>query len=254
MKGSRLQREGTENAASGEYSVEDSPFGRIVVARDAPQGFAVLYTTIDFHGRVTDGIAHEITSFIHGRFGIASALTTCTQVHGKTATRATHATRWRECDSCDALWTTERHVALGIKVADCLPIAMIDPIHDVMANIHSGWRGTAQRITDATLEALFESTPFDASEASAFLGPTIRACCFEVGEEVASQFDSAYVDRSREKPHVDLVQLTVDVLRKRGFKDERIHDSKLCTRCQGSIFHSYRREKSGGRNLALVAH
>src|SRR6185295_19413977 len=114
-RGSPLQRERTENAASGEYSVEDSPFGRIVVARDVPKGFAVLYTTNDFHGRLTDGIAHEIASFIHGRFGIAAALTTCTQVHGKTATRATHSPRWRECDSCDALWTTERHVALGIK-------------------------------------------------------------------------------------------------------------------------------------------
>ena len=249
-----MQREGTDNAASGEYSVENSPFGRIVVARNAPPGFAVLYTTIDFHGRLTDGIAHEITTFIHGRFGIQSALTTCTQVHGKTAKRATQSAQWRECDSCDALWTDERHVALGIKVADCLPIAMIDPIHDVMANIHSGWRGTAQRITDSTLDALVDSTSFDSSEASAFLGPTIRECCFEVGEEVASQFDSKYIDRSREKPHIDLPQLTIDVLRRRGFKEERIHDTKLCTRCQGSIFHSYRREKSGGRNLALLAH
>ena len=237
------------------FSIEESPFGRVVVANGAPRGFAVFYTTIDFHGRLSDGIAHEITDFIHGRFGMTASLTTCTQIHSKNVTRARHAAQWRECDSCDALWTDERHVALGIKVADCLPIAMIDPIHDVMANIHSGWRGTAQRITDTTLDEVTQSTSFDARASFAFLGPSIRACCFEVGEEVASQFDARYVDRSREKAHVDLVQLTIDVLRRRGFSDDRIHDSKLCTRCSGSIFHSFRRDRnSGGRNLALAAH
>ena len=235
-------------------NVEQSPFGRVVVMSDAPGGFAVFYTTTDFHGRLTDGIAREITSFIHGRFGIRASLTTCTQVHGKTATRAAHADEWRECDSCDALWTNEPHVALGIKVADCLPVAMIDPVHEVTANIHSGWRGTVQRITSATLDEIGRSTSFDAREASAFLGPAIRVCCFEVGEEVASQFDSSYVDRSYDKPHVDVARLTIDLLRARGFRDDRIHDSRLCTRCDGSLFHSYRREKSGGRNLALVVH
>lgn len=221
----------------------------------APEGFAVFYTTIDFHGRLTDGIAHEITSFIHGRFGAQTALTTCTQVHGKSAARAHAEQRWRECDSCDALWSNERHVALGIKVADCLPVAMIDPVHSVMANIHSGWRGTVQRITAATLDEIEQASPFNPRDAVAFLGPTIRVCCFEVGEEVASQFDSAYVDRGHDKPHVDVVRLTIDVLRARGFRDDRIHDSGLCTRCEGSIFHSFRRDhRSGGRNLAIIAH
>ena len=236
------------------FTIEESPFGRIVVASGAPSQYAVFYTTADFHGRLTDGIAHEITSFIHGRFGIAASLTTCTQIHGKSAARARHSAQWRECDSCDALWSSERHVALGIKVADCLPVTMIDPIHEVMANVHSGWRGTAQSITDATLDELTFATSFEARESLAFLGPSIRACCFEVGEDVASQFDSAYIDRTRAKPHVDLVQLTIDVLRRRGFAEERIHDSKVCTRCEGSVFHSYRRGASGGRNLALVAH
>jgi len=250
-----VQRESTAmNGASGEYSVEDSPFGRIVVAPRLPPGFALFYTTLDFHGRLTGGIAREITDFIHGRFGIAASLTTCTQVHGKAAAHARHHGSWRECDSCDALWSEERGVALGIKVADCLPVTMIDPIHDLLANIHSGWRGTAQGITGALLDELEASTPFDARQSSAWLGPSIRSCCFEVGEEVASQFDQQYVDRAREKPHVDLVALTVDVLRRRGIPEERIHDSRLCTRCEGSMFHSYRRDNKSGRTLALAAH
>src|SRR5437879_1176532 len=126
---------------------EDSPFGRVVVAPRVPAGFALFYTTLDFDGRLTDGIAREIASFLHARFGIAATLTTCTQVHGRTAAHAIRGKAWRECDSCDALWSEERGVALGIKVADCLPVTMIDPIHDLFANIHSGWRGTVQGIT-----------------------------------------------------------------------------------------------------------
>jgi YfiH family protein len=255
------QRQEATDGASGEYSVEDSPFGRIVVAPGVPVGFALFYTTLDFHGRLDDSIARGITAFIDGRFGIRSSLTTCVQVHGIAAKRAENtparapAPHWRECDSCDALWSAERGVALGIKVADCLPLTMIDPIHEVLANIHSGWRGTVQGIAASTLDALEESTPFDPREASAWLGPSIRECCFEVGDEVASQFDAQYVDRTRDKAHVDLPRMTVDVLRRRGFRDDRIHDSRLCTRCSGSIFHSLRRDsKSGGRTLAIAAH
>jgi YfiH family protein len=255
------------------WSIEDSPFGRIVVAPEVPPGHAVFYTTRDFDGRLHDGVAARIGAFTRERFGIDAALTTCLQVHGVAARRATLnvATRdatgggttssktWRECDSCDALWTDERNVALGIKVADCLPVAMIDPEHGVAANIHSGWRGTAQRITDATIDAIESSTTFEGALATAWLGPSIRACCFEVGEEVVRAFEesygdiASYVDRSRARPHIDLPALTADVLLQHGFRGDRIFDSELCTRCDGSIFHSFRRDgKTGQRNLAFV--
>jgi copper oxidase (laccase) domain-containing protein len=129
---------------------------------------------------------------------------------------------------------------------------MIDPAHSVIANVHSGWRGAVQRITAETLDALARETPFDAAQSFAYLGPSIRVCCFEVGEEVASQFDETYVDRTRAKPHVDLVAFTTALLRERGVV--RVSDSELCTRCDGSLFHSFRRDgKGGGRNLTLVA-
>ena len=129
-------------------NIEDSPFGRIVVASNGP----VFYTTRDFDGRLNENVARELTQFIGERFGIDAALTTCVQVHGTTvrvapapaahagkiagATQKRHA--WRECDSCDALWSAERGVALGIKVADCLPVAMLDEGNHIAANVHSG--------------------------------------------------------------------------------------------------------------------
>lgn len=232
--------------------IEDSPFGRIVVPDSLPEGNALFYTTVDFDGRLNDAIVRRITQFIAERFGIDSTLNTCRQVHGANVVRVERSATWRECDSCDALFSVEPNVALGIKVADCLPVTLMGG--DVLANIHSGWRGTVQRITALTLDTIERETSFDPKSAFAYLGPSIRECCFEVGEEVAVQFDAKYVDRSRTKPHVDTVRLTADLLRRRGFPAASIFDSGLCTRCDGSIFHSYRREgKGGGRNLAIAA-
>ncbi|MEO8378162.1 MAG: polyphenol oxidase family protein [Acidobacteriota bacterium] len=229
------------------WPIEDSSLGRILVAPDVPPGFAVLSTTRDYPGKI---VAHELTGLLRERFGLETSLTTCRQVHGASVAQGRGDDAWRECDSCDALWSVERHTSLGIKVADCLPVALIDPAHQAIANVHSGWRGALQRVTAATLEA----APLDPATTHAWLGPSIRACCFEVGEEVATQFEERFLDRSRAKAHVDLVAYTVDLLLSRGIAEERIHDSGACTRCDDSIFHSYRREgPGGGRNLVLVA-
>jgi purine-nucleoside/S-methyl-5'-thioadenosine phosphorylase / adenosine deaminase len=223
--------------------IEHSPIGRIVVPDQVPSGRALFYTTLDFPGRIDD----RIRGFVRERFD--ATLSTCNQVHGATVRRVLTPTPQ---DTCDALWTSQRHVALGIKVADCLPVTVIG--NDVIANIHSGWRGAVHRITAVTLDAIERDTNFDPHNAFAYLGPSIRVCCFEVGEEVATQFASSVVDRTQEKPHVDIALLTVDLLRSRGFQESRIFDSGLCTRCDKSIFHSFRRDgKGGGRNLAIVA-
>ena len=223
----------------------DRELGRIVVPAGVPRGFRVFYTTIDFDGRIDE----RIRDFVR-----PATLFSCHQVHGDRVEDR------QSCLSgqaglpvlhepeCDALWGDQRETALAIKVADCLPVSIIDVENEVLANIHSGWRGAVQQITSKTLDA----TPLDPRRSIAFLGPTIRVCCFEVGEEVASQFDARFVDRTLgPKPHVDIPAFTTAVLRERGI--ETIVDTELCTKCPGSIFHSYRRDKKSGRNLAIVA-
>ena len=217
-----------------ESSIEHTSIGRVVIPPGVPPGFRLLYTTIDFDGRIDE----RIRDFLR-----PATISSCHQVHGAKVCRAPV-----NESECDAVWSEAKNSALIIKVADCLPVSIIDPTSGVTANIHSGWRGTVLNITAATLAAM----RFDPSESSAFLGPTIRVCCFEVGEEVAEQFDAQFVDRARgPKPHVDIAAFTIAVLRKHGI--ENIIDTGLCTRCDGSLFHSYRRDKRTGRNLAIVA-
>jgi YfiH family protein len=216
-----------------ESSVEHTSIGRVVVPPGVPRGCSLFYTTIDFDGRIDARIRN---------FVLPAAISSCHQIHGAKVCRAPV-----NESECDALWSDEKNVALIIKVADCLPVSIIDQKKGVIANIHSGWRGAVQNITAATLAAARI-----AGDSLAFLGPTIRVCCFEVGEEVAVQFDAQFVDRSLgPKPHVDVAAFTTAVLRAHGI--ENIIDTGLCTRCDGSLFHSYRRDKRTGRNLAIVA-
>jgi len=217
-----------------------------VVPPEVPVGYRVFYTTIDFDGRIDERIREFVKP---------AELSSCHQVHGAESVRASFSRPDRRKPvhtpepTCDGLWSDRPNTALAIKVSDCLPVTIIDAEHGVFANVHSGWRGAVQRITAKALDA----APLDPKSSTAFLGPSIRVCCFEVGEEVAAQFDARFVDRTRgPKPHVDIAAFTAALLRERGL--EKIIDTELCTRCPGSIFHSYRRDKKSGRNLAIVAH
>ncbi|HEX3578617.1 MAG TPA: polyphenol oxidase family protein [Thermoanaerobaculia bacterium] len=236
------------------WGIEETEIGLIVVPPSLPDGFALFYTTADFDGRLREGAAARLMRIVRERFGIDAALATCTQVHGRNVVRAQTG---GECDSCDGLWSSDRGAALGIKVADCLPVTIADMPRSVIANVHSGWRGAVQKIAAEAIDVIGGVSP----AAQAWLGPSIRVCCFEVGEEVVDQFRDAYaeadlfVDRGGAKPHIDLPRLTAALLIERGMQAQNIHDSGLCTRCDGSIFHSYRRDaKRGGRNLAVAAH
>jgi YfiH family protein len=214
------------------FSIEPSPLGRIVVAPNVPAGHRLFYTTIDYSGAIDE----RLEQFV------GKPIAHCNQVHGcgvrRPCRRSDSGGMAAALQICDALWSDEPS-ALAIKVADCLPVSLIG--HGKIANVHCGWRGAVQRIVDRTLDAAGAVT-------DAWLGPAIRVCCFEVGEEVAQQFPAEFVDRSYAKPHVDIPAFVRSSLR-----GVRVHDSGLCTRCDGSIFHSYRRDgRTGGRNLAIL--
>jgi polyphenol oxidase len=241
--------------------------GRIIVPGQVPEGYAIFYTTADFDGHLRGDGAVSLLAAIRERFGFDATLATCVQVHGVNLVPARAEAVWSECDSCDAIWTDQPGRALAIKVADCLPVTLIDAAHEIIANIHSGWRGTVQHITARTLDTLARESAFDPATACAWLGPAIRVCCFEVGEEVVEQFRAAFanadafIDRTRgPKPHINVAGLTTSLLRARGIV--RVVDAGMCTRCgagtgepgSAPLFHSYRRDsKRGGRNLAVVA-
>ncbi len=120
---------------------------------------------------------------------------------------------------------------LGIKTADCLPIALIG--RDQAALVHAGWRGLQlQILSDEKIKAL--------SPQQAFIGPCIHACCFEV----TSEFQAHFPHRSIENGKFDLVAEAKDQIR-RLYGIEAI-DSGVCTCCDKN-FPSFRRDKTPQR-------
>lgn len=243
------------------HRIVHTSLGDIVLPDDPPPGGFIFWTTSDFDGRLDPRSVELILTTVDEVGGEVSRFETCQQVHGISSVEVMgEKAGWSECSDCDALWTRRPGVALGIKIADCLPVSIIDPTGEgVVINLHAGWRGAAAGIVSETIRAANGAKPALSQDAHAWLGPSIRVCCFEVGEEVVEAFRAThawvddFVDRSRDKPHLDLAGLVKRTLIDEGIAENRIWDGGLCTRCPESRFHSYRRSGSrAGRNLAVV--
>lgn len=155
----------------------------------------------------------------------------------------------------DALVTDDPRAALTIYVADCLAVYLAAPEARAVGLAHAGWRGLVANIPGALVETLCEVAGDSPEDLRAALSPCIRSCCFEVGEEVAVQFDdiAGAVDRSRERPHVDMIAVAEAQLGKAGVRAERIEVMDGCTRCDPERFASYRWDPERcGRNVALI--
>ena len=159
--------------------------------------------------------------------------------------------------SADALVTAQKNVLLTIRVADCFPILLASETGHIVAAAHAGWRGVVGNIVGKTVRTLHEAAGVSAAPAKliAAIGPGICAGCFEVGEEVAAQFEktgySAMILRAPgAKPHIDLRAVLVAQLQSAGVS--RIDSSPLCTVENPADFFSHRRDAGRTGRLAAV--
>ena len=149
----------------------------------------------------------------------------------------------------DALWTRRDDLALSVVTADCVPLVVADQHR--LAVVHAGWRGITGGIVGRTIEAL--GIP---ENLSAWIGPSIGPCCYEVGDDVANQLmavsDISIATKSTsERPHVDLARaIEIQIL---GSGIAQVHQSRVCTRCQPQEFWSFRCSgPKAGRNFTFA--
>jgi polyphenol oxidase len=152
----------------------------------------------------------------------------------------------------DAIFSDEAGVAIGIRTADCVPILLADPETRIVACVHAGWRGTAENIIGATVDAL-RSRGCQAKDLRVAIGPSIGACCYEVGPDVAHRFDMwRAIDDNDDGSSLDLPAINQAQLVEAGVR--HIWKSGECTYCQPGRFFSFRREKEqAGRMLSFVS-
>lgn len=147
----------------------------------------------------------------------------------------------------DALITDEPRQCIGISTADCVPVLIHDNVHQAVAAIHAGWRGTVKRISQNTLSMMHEKYGTIASDCVAVIGPSISQQAFEVGNEVRIAFEEAgfptsIIDNTTwSKPHIDLWAANVYLLEEAGVKLSNIQIANVCTYVHSDVFFSARK-------------
>jgi hypothetical protein len=186
----------------------------------------------------------------------------------------------------DALLTDQAGILLSVRTADCLPVLLVDPKRRAVAAVHAGWRGALARIVEKAvgdMRRVFGSEP---QSLLAVLGPSIRVCCYEVGQEVEEAFQGRFAradkffHKQSESPawhperhplsfvnaqptrgnsasklsiHLDLVAVAEDQLLAAGVVPHHVAVVNFCTACRTDLFYSCRQEGSGvGRMLAVI--
>ncbi len=176
-------------------------------------------------------------------------LAMASQVHGRNITYVTTGGIYKDTD---ALITDTPGIMLGIRVADCAALLLADIKNSVISAVHAGWRGAALGVLPDTIEEM-KFRGADPESISAFISPCLSDSIFEVGEEVAEQFPSEFVDyKSFVKPHLDLKGFLKHQLMNDGVPEHNIDMDKGCTLSDNS-FYSYRRERGkAGRMLGFI--
>jgi hypothetical protein len=182
------------------------------------------------------------------------------QVHGREVVSAA-ACRTGSAPSADAIVSREPGLPIGVATADCVPILCASTRGDIVAAIHAGWRGLAQGVVAASLDALRRA---DAdAQWTAAIGPHIGLCCYEVDTPVLDALrhalgDAVLATSIATRPghrRIDLGALAAHALESAGVARERIGQlHACCTRCDAQRFHSYRRDgEHAGRLVHHIA-
>ena len=214
------------------------------------------------------GLAHAFTvagseeeAVLTAAAGRALPLWTLRQVHGRVVRSidtAGHAPWADPRPDGDALVSAGRGRAIGVHVADCVPIVLCDPVHGVIGAAHAGWRGTVAGVLGATLAAM-AAAGARPEDVYVGMGPAIGVCCFEVGPEVVAAFRHADPDadssiRTGPRARIDLLDANRRQAIAAGVREERIAAANLCTACRSDLLISYRRGgRSAGRMTGLIA-
>ena len=164
----------------------------------------------------------------------------------------------RDFDDVDGLITNIPGVTLVTQYADCVGLLFYDPVKQVVAASHAGWRGTVNEIGRLTVEKMQAAFGCNPADILAAVAPSIGKCCFEVDKPVYDEFvklknvdlGAIIDDKGNGKYNIDLWECNRQILLSVGIRSENITVTDLCTKCHHDIFFSHRATSGKRGNLA----
>jgi len=174
-----------------------------------------------------------------------------------------NAERFFRCElEGDGMVTGLPGIWLSISIGDCLPVLIFDSVRRVLAMVHAGWSGTAERVVKAAVSRMVSDFACSAKDMVAVLGPCIRRGLYEVDGPVFRAFeknwsrrdlDSCVADKNGGRGYLDLATANRLLLQRCGLAPGRIRDFGMCTGSLSALFFSHRRDGlPSGRMLALA--
>jgi purine-nucleoside/S-methyl-5'-thioadenosine phosphorylase / adenosine deaminase len=266
-------------AVDASFAWHATPAGPALVCR-ALQPFAThVFTTRAWAlgSRASNGAAPEAWGEVAAQLGVAAGLYRLRQVHGNRTVRAAMPTPATLAEA-DIAITDELAIGVAVQAADCVPLLLVDRRSGAVAAAHAGWRGMAARVPRSVVAAMHAAFSTRAEDLIAALGPSIGACCYEVGADVydafaGEGFGTTDLERwfSREpqpspaNPSMPLPPRRTDrwffdgwasvtsQLEAEGIPRAQIFRAGLCTASHPDLLPSYRREgRAAGRIAAAI--
>lgn len=199
-------------------------------------------------------LAEDLGSVPEKIYGVA-------QVHGREVVRLETSpdSNPRMTMQADSLMTSLPRTFVSVRVADCVPILLADPVTKAVAAVHAGWRGTLAGVLENTLSMMMEECGSEVSDIRIAAGPAIGKCCFDVDFGVAALFQNKLglskdeVVHEGEKSRLDLVAINLRRAQALGVRSQNVWTAALCTRCHPDLFFSYRRDgRKTGRCAGVI--
>ena len=192
----------------------------------------------------------------------ADDITTPNQVHGDKVMRVDETDRGRgaldyddSIKETDALITDTPNLPLMLCFADCVPIFLVDPVNRAVGLAHAGWKGTVKKIAAKTLKAMSLAFNTDPADCLIGIGPSIGACCYDVGDNVIAECNRNFPSNANEllinrdgKTYFDLQRANEIALLECGVPIENIDTAHECTCCKSGWYFSYRAARKEGQS------
>jgi hypothetical protein len=175
------------------------------------------------------------------------------QVHGGSVLKIDQAVlkKTKGLPEVDAVVTGLCDVILSVRTADCLPVFFYEPECRCTALAHAGWRSTRQDIVGSVLKMMQNDFQADPAQVRVIFGPSLRSCCYQVGEEFCDWFPDHVVHRTG-RWFFDLATFNLDRLTGLGVRRENVYDAEMCTCCDPRFFSFRRDGEKAGRHLSLL--
>lgn len=157
---------------------------------------------------------------------------------------------------CDALITNLTNIPLMVMVADCIPVLFFDPVKKVIAVAHAGRAGAVMGIVPKSIQTMKKEFGSKLENIHVVMGPSIGACCYEVGEKIANEVTAEgygfAVVAKKGSYYLEVNAIIHHQLQESGIKKENIEDLDICNACENQTYFSYRADKQKTGRIAGV--